>query len=210
MVRVQPDTTNPTSARANGEFPVQKTELRINDSSFIFGIEVHAAPVDPKIVRGSMRDEDKLPRVYRFSFAFPLDIVSEVLDLTETQRRTSCATAIAASHCPLLVADWVCLQQWARRQRDHLACTLVSGCRSRVGFVLTRVRHSRLRPMLKSRAERAPQVPGGVPAIQRTGGLCLYFRMHGAFFRALQVHDDAHAASRDMGHHDREVRRYAP
>jgi hypothetical protein len=65
----------------------QQTKLWLADDCLVFSIEVHATPVDPGTVYGSMREEDKLPRDYVYKFAFPLATVPELLNLTDSERR---------------------------------------------------------------------------------------------------------------------------
>jgi hypothetical protein len=65
----------------------QQTKLWLADECLVFSIKVHATPVDPKTVHGSMRKADKMPQAYAFKFAFPLVIIPELLNLTDSERR---------------------------------------------------------------------------------------------------------------------------
>jgi hypothetical protein len=65
----------------------QQTKLWVADDYLRFRIKVDATSVDPKTVHGPLRKEDKLPRAYGFEFPFLLDIVPELLNLTESERR---------------------------------------------------------------------------------------------------------------------------
>lgn len=65
----------------------QQTKLWVADDALLFKIEVDATPVDPRTALGDLRQEDRLPRTYGFEFAFPLDTVPELLNLTERERR---------------------------------------------------------------------------------------------------------------------------
>ncbi|MBV8137611.1 MAG: hypothetical protein JO121_18585 [Deltaproteobacteria bacterium] len=65
----------------------QEIKLWLDDESLVFSIKVDSTPVDPKTVYGRLRKEDRLPQAYEFEFPFPLDIVPELLNLTESERR---------------------------------------------------------------------------------------------------------------------------
>ena len=65
----------------------QRTKLSVADDYLVVDITLHATPADPKTVDADASEEDKAPQDYEFQLRFPLDLVPEVLNLTETERR---------------------------------------------------------------------------------------------------------------------------
>jgi hypothetical protein len=65
----------------------QRTSLSLADGYLAFGLEVGTTPVDPETVDAEIDEEDRLPQEYAFEFSFPLDIVPELFNLTESERR---------------------------------------------------------------------------------------------------------------------------
>ncbi len=65
----------------------QQTKLALADNRLAFSLKVQTTPVDPRTAHGRLRKADKLPRAYAFKFAFPLDIVPELFDLSDSERR---------------------------------------------------------------------------------------------------------------------------
>ena len=68
---------------------IVREELRLwrADDRLFFRIKFDATGVDPKTVPGRPGKEDTLPQGFAFDFPFPLDIVPELLNLTESERR---------------------------------------------------------------------------------------------------------------------------
>jgi hypothetical protein len=65
----------------------QRTKLWIADGSLGLRLKIEASPVDPRTTLGKLRSEDKVAKTYRFEFSFPLAIVPELFDLTDSERR---------------------------------------------------------------------------------------------------------------------------
>jgi hypothetical protein len=65
----------------------QQTKLWLAADSVGFSLKIEATAVDPKTAHGTLRKVDKMPQSFAFKFAFPFDIVPELLNLTDSERR---------------------------------------------------------------------------------------------------------------------------
>lgn len=65
----------------------QETKLSIKGDRLLFRIKIDAGSVDPQTAQARLGNEDKRPKSFRFEFPFPLDLVPELFNLTESERR---------------------------------------------------------------------------------------------------------------------------
>ena len=59
--------------------------LSLTKRHFIFNLNILTTPVDPASVYGQMTDEHRSSQEYTFEFQFPLDVVPEILNLTQRE-----------------------------------------------------------------------------------------------------------------------------
>lgn len=66
----------------------QRLGLELTRDFLVFDFKIETTPVDPNTVHGGMSEEHKMQKSFAFKFQFPLDIVPEILNLTEREKRS--------------------------------------------------------------------------------------------------------------------------